>query len=60
MESVTENADVRRRHGEDWLITGDIMHRIFERHLKGAPSGTGHPAKAEKLFGSKGMSSERP
>ena len=58
-KSVTETADVRRRHGEDWLITGDIMHRIFEGISKGLLLEQDIPAKAEKLFGSKGMSSEK-
>ncbi len=58
-KSVTETADVRRRHGEDWLIIGDIMHRIFEGISKGLLQEQDIPAKAERLFGSKGMSREQ-
>lgn len=58
-KSVTETADVRRRHGEDWLIVGDIMHRIFEGISKGLLNEQDIPARAEKLFGSKGMSREQ-
>jgi ATP-dependent helicase/nuclease subunit A len=54
-KSVTETADVRRRHGEDWLIIGDIMHRIFEGISKGLLQEQDIAAKAEKLFGAKGM-----
>ncbi len=57
--SVTETADVRRRHGEDWLIIGDIIHRIFEGISKGLLQEQDIPAKAETLFASKGMSREQ-
>ena len=58
-KSVAETADVRRRHGEDWLIIGDIMHRIFEYISKGLLREQDIQAKAENLFRSKGMGSQQ-
>ncbi|MBI5664242.1 MAG: PD-(D/E)XK nuclease family protein, partial [Nitrospirae bacterium] len=58
-KSVTETADIRRRHGEDWLIIGDIMHRIFEGISKGLMHELDIPAKAEKMLKAKGMSGEQ-
>jgi ATP-dependent helicase/nuclease subunit A len=29
-QGVTETADIHRMHGKDWLILGDILHKIFE------------------------------
>lgn len=57
--SVTESADIRSRHGEDWLILGDVMHRIFEYTSNGLLHEQDIPAKAERLLGSKGMSREQ-
>jgi len=57
--SVTETADIRSRHGEDWLIIGDIMHRIFEGISKGLLQEQDIPAKAEMLFRAKGIGREQ-
>ncbi|RJR21304.1 MAG: hypothetical protein C4581_02395 [Nitrospiraceae bacterium] len=57
--SVTETAEVRSRHGEEWLIIGDIMHRIFEGISKGLMQEQDIPAKAEMLFRAKGMGREQ-
>ncbi|MEW6602457.1 MAG: PD-(D/E)XK nuclease family protein, partial [Nitrospirota bacterium] len=54
--SVTEASDVRSRHGEEWLIIGDIMHRIFEYISKGLLHEQDIPSRAEKMFRAKGMS----
>ena len=35
-KGVTESADIRKRHGKDWLILGDTIHRIIEGVSKGA------------------------
>ena len=29
-KAVTETVDIRRRHGKDWMLLGDIIHRLFE------------------------------
>jgi ATP-dependent helicase/nuclease subunit A len=29
-KGVTETADIRRRHGKEWITLGDILHRLFE------------------------------
>jgi ATP-dependent helicase/nuclease subunit A len=58
-KTVTETADIRRRHGKDWLILGDIMHRIFEGVSEGLLSEQDIGARAEKLLGSKGVSREQ-
>ncbi|MEE8423720.1 MAG: 3'-5' exonuclease, partial [Thermodesulfobacteriota bacterium] len=34
-KSVTETVDIKRRHGKDWVILGDIIHRLFEGISKG-------------------------
>lgn len=33
--NVTEDTDIRTGHGEDWLVPGRVMHRIFEELSKG-------------------------
>jgi ATP-dependent helicase/nuclease subunit A len=33
--SVTETVDIRRQHGKEWAMLGDIIHRIFEGVSKG-------------------------
>ncbi len=32
---VTEDIDIRIKHGDDWVLLGKIMHRIFEELSKG-------------------------
>jgi|Deesub1362A_J573_1020465.scaffolds.fasta_scaffold00004_10 ATP-dependent helicase/nuclease subunit A len=32
---VTEDTDIRVKHGEDWVIIGSVMHRVFEELSKG-------------------------
>ncbi len=32
---VTEETDIRLKHGEDWVILGKIFHRLFEEFSKG-------------------------
>lgn len=33
--SVTEDLDIRTRHGDDWVVIGIAMHRLFEELSKG-------------------------
>jgi ATP-dependent helicase/nuclease subunit A len=54
-KAVTETADIRRQHGKDWLILGDIMHRIFEAVSKGVIHEQDIKIKAEKLLKAKGI-----
>ncbi|MBI4850038.1 MAG: UvrD-helicase domain-containing protein [Nitrospirae bacterium] len=53
-KAVTETADIRRRHGKDWLVLGDIMHRIFEGVSKGMLQEQEIAARAKRLLESKG------
>jgi len=34
-KAVTETLDIRGRHGREWLILGEIIHRLFEEVSKG-------------------------
>ncbi|MBI5055710.1 MAG: UvrD-helicase domain-containing protein [Nitrospirae bacterium] len=54
-KSVTEAADIRRRHGKDWLVLGDIMHRIFEGVSKGMFQEQEITTRAKRLLESKGI-----
>jgi ATP-dependent helicase/nuclease subunit A len=57
-KSVTETVDVRRRHGEDWVVLGDIMHKIFEEVSKGILKEDDILKKASGLLASKGAAGE--
>ncbi len=54
-KTVTEVADIRRRHGEYWMLIGDVMHRLFEGVSKGIISEADMIKRAEKLLSDKGM-----
>jgi len=54
-KGVTESADIRKRHGKDWLLLGDIMHRLFEGVSKGALNDNNINDKAEKMIVSQGL-----
>lgn len=41
---VTEDIDIRVKHGEDWLVLGRVFHRLFEELSKGII----HPDEIEK------------
>ncbi|OHE58369.1 MAG: hypothetical protein A2Z47_07600, partial [Thermodesulfovibrio sp. RBG_19FT_COMBO_42_12] len=32
---VTEDSDIRIKHGEDWVLLGNVFHRLFEELAKG-------------------------
>ena len=55
-KGVTESADIRRRHGRDWLLLGDIMHRLFEGISKGTLNELNIQNKAERMLTSQGIS----
>jgi len=57
--SVTETVDIKRQHGKDWLILGDIIHRIFESVSKGTIQEGDVKTKAEKLLTSRGVYNNR-
>jgi ATP-dependent exoDNAse (exonuclease V) beta subunit len=54
-KGVTESADIRRRHGKDWLVLGDIMHRIFEGVSKGALNDKNLHDRAERMLAAQGL-----
>ncbi len=57
-KAVTEVVNIRRRHGKNWVILGDIIHRLFEGISKGTVSEQDIRAKAGKLFTLKGVITE--
>ena len=57
-KSVTETADIRRRHGKEWLLLGDVIHRIFEGLSKGALQEKDVSLRTEKMLASKGVQRE--
>ncbi|HDH05913.1 MAG TPA: hypothetical protein ENH01_09425 [Nitrospirae bacterium] len=58
-KTVTETVDIKRRHGKDWVILGDIMHRIFEGVSKGILQDSDIRPKAGKLLESGGILKEQ-
>jgi ATP-dependent helicase/nuclease subunit A len=60
-KGVTESADIRRRHGREWQLIGDIMHRIFEGVSNGRLREENINDKAERMLASRGVSGkDRP
>ena len=55
---VTETVDIRRRHGKDWAMLGDIIHRIFEGVSKGSISEGDLLEKAGRMLRARGLSDE--
>jgi ATP-dependent helicase/nuclease subunit A len=53
--TVTESVDVRRRHGKDWTVLGDIIHRIFENISKGVIEENDIRDRAKKMLERKGV-----
>jgi ATP-dependent exoDNAse (exonuclease V) beta subunit len=54
-KAVTETVNIRRQHGEEWIILGDVLHRIFEYISKGILSEKDVFERAVKLFSYKGI-----
>ncbi len=57
-KAVTETVDIKRQHGKDWLILGDIIHKIFEEVSKGNITEQDIGAMAEKLLVRRGIFKE--
>jgi ATP-dependent helicase/nuclease subunit A len=53
--TVTETADIRRRHGKDWTVLGDVIHRIFENISKGVMEENDIRDRAKKMLEHKGF-----
>jgi len=53
--AVTEVVDIRRKHGRDWVIMGDVIHRIFEEISKGTLDEKDIRLKADRLLELKGI-----
>jgi ATP-dependent helicase/nuclease subunit A len=57
-KTVTEMVDIKRRHGREWIVTGEVMHRIFEEISKGVIAEINVRTRAERLLSGKGVSRE--
>jgi ATP-dependent helicase/nuclease subunit A len=57
---VTEETDIRVRHGQDWLLIGDIMHRLFEELSKGIIDESGIEKRAGLLLRTSGLMEKEP
>jgi ATP-dependent helicase/nuclease subunit A len=53
--TVAEAADVRRHHGKDWTVLGDVIHRIFENISKGIIKENDIRDRAKKMLENKGF-----
>lgn len=47
---VTEDLDIRTRHGDNWVVVGSAMHRIFEELSRGILREEDIPGRAELLL----------
>jgi ATP-dependent helicase/nuclease subunit A len=54
-KAVTEVVDIRRQHGKDWVILGDIIHRVFEGISKGIIQEGDIRIRVERMLESKGI-----
>jgi ATP-dependent helicase/nuclease subunit A len=54
-KAVTETVEIRRQHGKDWAVLGDIIHRIFEGVSKGAIQEQDIRSRTEKMLESRGF-----
>jgi ATP-dependent exoDNAse (exonuclease V) beta subunit len=52
---VTEVVNIKRKHGKDWVILGDIIHRLFEGISKKIIPEQDIKERAGKLLVSKGI-----
>ncbi len=58
-KAVTETVDIRRRHGRDSLVIGDIMHAIFEGISKGIIREQDIDMRIERLLSFRGISRQQ-
>ena len=56
--SVTETVDIRRQHGKEWAMLGDIIHRILESVSRGTIEEGDLLEKAGRMLRAKGVSGE--
>jgi ATP-dependent helicase/nuclease subunit A len=54
-KSVTEAVDIKQKHGKDWVMLGEVLHRLFELVSKGILSEKDLHEKAEKMLAIKGI-----
>ncbi len=54
-KAVTEAVEIRRRHGRDRLVIGDVMHAVFEGVSKGIIREDDMERRIEKLLSSRGI-----
>ena len=54
-QGVTETADIHKKHGKDWLILGDILHRLFEGISKRNIDPDNIRERASLMLASKGL-----
>ena len=54
-KTVTETVEIKRQHGKDWAMLGDIIHRIFEGVSRGTIHETDIMSKAGIMLESKGF-----
>jgi len=47
---VTEGLDVRAKHGQDWIVIGSVMHRLFDAISKGTIGLEEIPHMAETIL----------
>ena len=53
--AVTETVDIKSRHGKDWLVLGDVIHRLFEAVSNRIISEQEIPQKSARLLEAKGI-----
>jgi len=54
-KAVTETVEIRRRHGRDRLVIGDVMHAVFEGVSKGIIREDDIERRIDKLLSSRGI-----
>jgi ATP-dependent helicase/nuclease subunit A len=54
-KSVTGTVEIKRRHGQNWVTMGDILHRLFEGVSKGTISENDIMSRADIMLQSMGF-----
>ncbi len=54
-KAVTEGVNIKRRHGRDWVIIGDVIHRLLEGVSKRRITEGGIVNGAERFLASRGV-----
>ncbi len=58
-KTVTESVDIKRKHGKNWTIPGDVIHRLFDNISKGIISENEIQDKAVKMLLSRGVTNNQ-